>query len=317
MTSTPVIDSCADADVDGPARGAGPVTAAPRRAVGRRPALLRGGRRRAVPARRRRAPRRTSSAPPGRGWSWSTTYRSRRSPVRRAARPPRRPRAAPAPHRRRPLPPRRAARRPRGLRPAPGDRAAGGLGDRPGRAELEPAGRRRPVHRFRRDRARGRRRGPGRRASTPSSSTPPRTTGPRRNLAGHRRRAPARRPGRRAFDDLAGTVDVVTCNPPYIPLEAWESVDPEVRDHDPSLALWSGADGLDALRVLERAGRPAPASRRLGRGRARRPAGRDRAGGVHGAAARVGRRTRPSGPAGRSRASSTATTRRQHCRRLP
>jgi release factor glutamine methyltransferase len=53
-----------------------------------------------------------------------------------------------------------------------------------------------------------------------------------------------------AFDDLAGTVDVVTCNPPYIPLEAWESVAPEARDHDPHLALFSGADGLDAMRVL-------------------------------------------------------------------
>jgi release factor glutamine methyltransferase len=55
-----------------------------------------------------------------------------------------------------------------------------------------------------------------------------------------------------AFDDLAGTVDVVTCNPPYIPLDAWESVAPEVRDHDPQLALWSGDDGLDAMRLLER-----------------------------------------------------------------
>ena len=55
-----------------------------------------------------------------------------------------------------------------------------------------------------------------------------------------------------AFDDLAGHVDVVTCNPPYIPLEAWESVAPEARDHDPHLALFSGADGLDAIRVLER-----------------------------------------------------------------
>ena len=53
-----------------------------------------------------------------------------------------------------------------------------------------------------------------------------------------------------AFDDLAGTVDVVTCNPPYIPLEAWESVAPEARDHDPHLALFSGNDGLDAMRVL-------------------------------------------------------------------
>uniref|UniRef100_UPI002B2700B6 peptide chain release factor N(5)-glutamine methyltransferase n=1 Tax=Nocardioides sp. TaxID=35761 RepID=UPI002B2700B6 len=58
-----------------------------------------------------------------------------------------------------------------------------------------------------------------------------------------------------AFDDLDGTVDVVVCNPPYIPLEAWESVAPEARDHDPHLALFSGDDGLDAFRVLERVAR--------------------------------------------------------------
>ena len=54
-----------------------------------------------------------------------------------------------------------------------------------------------------------------------------------------------------AFDDLAGSVDVVVCNPPYIPLTAWESVAAEARDHDPHLALFSGQDGLDAMRVLE------------------------------------------------------------------
>ena len=54
-----------------------------------------------------------------------------------------------------------------------------------------------------------------------------------------------------AFPDLDGAVDVVACNPPYIPLEAFASVAPEARDHDPSLALWSGQDGLDAMRVLE------------------------------------------------------------------
>jgi release factor glutamine methyltransferase len=53
-----------------------------------------------------------------------------------------------------------------------------------------------------------------------------------------------------AVDDLAGTVHVVTANPPYIPLEAFESVDPEARDHDPAEALWSGQDGLDAIRVV-------------------------------------------------------------------
>jgi release factor glutamine methyltransferase len=55
-----------------------------------------------------------------------------------------------------------------------------------------------------------------------------------------------------AYDELIGLVDVVTCNPPYIPLEAWESVEPEARDHDPDLALFSGEDGLVAMRVLAR-----------------------------------------------------------------
>lgn len=51
---------------------------------------------------------------------------------------------------------------------------------------------------------------------------------------------------------LVGRVDVVVCNPPYVPLTAWESVAAEARDHDPHLALFSGDDGLDAIRVLER-----------------------------------------------------------------
>lgn len=53
-----------------------------------------------------------------------------------------------------------------------------------------------------------------------------------------------------AFVDLDGRVDLVVANPPYVPLEAYESVAPEARDHDPALALFSGADGLDALRVV-------------------------------------------------------------------
>ncbi len=54
-----------------------------------------------------------------------------------------------------------------------------------------------------------------------------------------------------AFDDLIAMVDIVVCNPPYIPLEAWESVAAEARDHDPHLALFSGQDGLGVMRVLE------------------------------------------------------------------
>ena len=47
----------------------------------------------------------------------------------------------------------------------------------------------------------------------------------------------------------AGSFDLVVSNPPYIPTGA--SVPPEVGEYDPSAALWSGADGLDAIRVIE------------------------------------------------------------------
>ena len=53
-----------------------------------------------------------------------------------------------------------------------------------------------------------------------------------------------------ALPELSGSVDLVIANPPYIPLEAFESVLPEVRDYDPPLALFSGDDGLDAIKVV-------------------------------------------------------------------
>lgn len=55
-----------------------------------------------------------------------------------------------------------------------------------------------------------------------------------------------------AFHDLDGQVDLVISNPPYIPLTEWEYVAPEARDHDPEMALFSGEDGLDLIRGLER-----------------------------------------------------------------
>lgn len=54
-----------------------------------------------------------------------------------------------------------------------------------------------------------------------------------------------------AFPDLDGRVDLVVANPPYIPLDAYETVAAEARDHDPPEALWSGQDGLDAIRGVE------------------------------------------------------------------
>ena len=56
-----------------------------------------------------------------------------------------------------------------------------------------------------------------------------------------------------ALPDLGGAVDLVISNPPYIPVGAW--VPPEVGEYDPATALWGGADGLDAIRVIERVAR--------------------------------------------------------------
>ena len=60
--------------------------------------------------------------------------------------------------------------------------------------------------------------------------------------------ADVRDPG--LLSDLEGTVDVVVSNPPYIPPDA-VPIEPEVRDHDPVLALYGGGeDGLDVPRAV-------------------------------------------------------------------
>lgn len=50
---------------------------------------------------------------------------------------------------------------------------------------------------------------------------------------------------------LRGKVHVLVSNPPYVP-SGMVPRDPEVRDHDPELALYSGVDGLDLIRVISR-----------------------------------------------------------------
>lgn len=52
-----------------------------------------------------------------------------------------------------------------------------------------------------------------------------------------------------ALARLAGRVAVVTCNPPYIP-DAMVPKEPEVRDHEPPMALFGGSDGLDVVRAI-------------------------------------------------------------------
>ncbi|RAI40091.1 peptide chain release factor N(5)-glutamine methyltransferase [Rhodoplanes roseus] len=49
---------------------------------------------------------------------------------------------------------------------------------------------------------------------------------------------------------LAGGLDLVVSNPPYIPSIVIPTLAPEVRDHDPRLALDGGPDGLDAYRAI-------------------------------------------------------------------
>jgi release factor glutamine methyltransferase len=53
---------------------------------------------------------------------------------------------------------------------------------------------------------------------------------------------------------LAGTVALVTANPPYLPADLAGVVEPEVRDYEPAAALWVAGDGLAVVRrVVDRA----------------------------------------------------------------
>ena len=56
-----------------------------------------------------------------------------------------------------------------------------------------------------------------------------------------------------ALPELDGTVDLVVSNPPYVPDDERELVEPEVRDYDPEIALWAGPDGLAVIRDVETA----------------------------------------------------------------
>ncbi|MFG3418582.1 peptide chain release factor N(5)-glutamine methyltransferase [Micromonospora sp. NPDC049460] len=48
--------------------------------------------------------------------------------------------------------------------------------------------------------------------------------------------------------DLVGRVDVLLCNPPYVPSDV--PVPPEVGRHDPASAVFGGADGLAVIRPV-------------------------------------------------------------------
>ncbi|MFN7224127.1 MAG: peptide chain release factor N(5)-glutamine methyltransferase [Paracoccaceae bacterium] len=54
------------------------------------------------------------------------------------------------------------------------------------------------------------------------------------------------------FSAVPGQFDLIVSNPPYIAADEMEHLSPEVREHEPQLALTPGGDGLDSYRHIAR-----------------------------------------------------------------
>ncbi len=52
------------------------------------------------------------------------------------------------------------------------------------------------------------------------------------------------------FSTVEGKFDLIVSNPPYITDDAFDALDPEVKDHEPRIALTPGGDGLSAYRII-------------------------------------------------------------------
>ena len=52
------------------------------------------------------------------------------------------------------------------------------------------------------------------------------------------------------FFGVTGRFDLIVSNPPYIPAGEIAALEPDVREHDPHLALAGGADGLSCYRAI-------------------------------------------------------------------
>ncbi|MEM1047606.1 MAG: peptide chain release factor N(5)-glutamine methyltransferase [Pseudomonadota bacterium] len=78
----------------------------------------------------------------------------------------------------------------------------------------------------------------------------------RRNAARHGVAARCRFVCMSYFEALSGRFDLIVSNPPYIPSEDIETLDADVRCHDPRIALDGGKDGYAAYRrIFSGAGR--------------------------------------------------------------
>tara|TARA_R110002094_G_scaffold200857_3_gene172401 strand:+ start:647 stop:1483 length:837 start_codon:yes stop_codon:yes gene_type:complete len=52
------------------------------------------------------------------------------------------------------------------------------------------------------------------------------------------------------FGSVDGRFDLIVSNPPYLAAPEMQDVAPELRDHEPAMALTDGQDGLSAYRVI-------------------------------------------------------------------
>lgn len=52
------------------------------------------------------------------------------------------------------------------------------------------------------------------------------------------------------YSEIEGRFDLIVSNPPYIAAGEMAALAPEVRDHDPQIALTPGGDGLDGYRAI-------------------------------------------------------------------
>ena len=52
------------------------------------------------------------------------------------------------------------------------------------------------------------------------------------------------------FERVSGRFDLIVSNPPYLAASEMAQVAPELRDHEPRMALTDGLDGLSAYRVI-------------------------------------------------------------------
>jgi release factor glutamine methyltransferase len=52
------------------------------------------------------------------------------------------------------------------------------------------------------------------------------------------------------FDAVEARYDLIVANPPYIPAAVFRGLSPEVRRHEPKIALTDGGDGLGAYRRI-------------------------------------------------------------------